>query len=112
MWHALPAQTVREVITAHCKQFPPTQEQLKDLIKEYDYIIVDVPLRHMRTARTDHLERLVYLPSPLLPEQMPMLLHETAEVLLRLPVAPEFHFVPSWRDEHHEVACLVERGLK
>jgi hypothetical protein len=37
-----------------------------------------------------------------------ILLHETAEVLLRLSVSPEFHNRPSHRDEFHEVAKLVE----
>jgi hypothetical protein len=38
-----------------------------------------------------------------------MLLHEIAEALLRLPVAPEFHFRPSDLDDFHEVARIVEQ---
>jgi hypothetical protein len=111
-WRTIPAQSVKEVIEASCGSFPPSIERLEALLERHHYKIIRLPETYLHTATTDHATRRVWLPD-MADEAFlcKMLLHETAEVLLRLPVASEFHYRPSHRDEFHEVAKIVEAIL-
>lgn len=108
-WRTIPAKTIQELIEANCGSFPPSIERLEALLERHHYKITRLPKTHLQRAATNHITRRVWLPD-LTDEAFlcRMLLHETAEVLLRLPVAEEFCYRPSHRDEHHEVAKLVE----
>ena len=107
-WRAQPAELVENVLADHCNgKYPPSLEDLVAIADRYRFQVYFDDL--LTTALTCHSQRVIFLPETK-PETMHrMLLHEIAEVLLRMPVAPEYHYVPSDLDEFHEVATVIQR---
>ncbi len=108
-WRHIPAEIIVELIRGECGHFPPTLEELNALAARYNYRVLVCPSDTVPCALTDHTARLIDLPATRPEVMRAMLLHEIAEALLRLPVAPEFHFRPSDLDDFHEVARIVEQ---
>ena len=107
-WRHIPAQTVREVVEYYCHSFPPSLSEMQTLLARHHYDVCIVPATWLPSAMTDHDAKQVRIPFRDTNLMTRMLLHETAEVLLRLPIAEEFHYYLSHKDEFHEVAKLVE----
>ena len=105
-WRDLPAKTVQEILTYHCRCWPPTLKQLWQLATRYNYVVLLWPAEVLPDAMTDMTAQVIDLPLRSDAELHTMLLHELAEILLRLPVAPEFHYLPTGYDEHHQVARI------
>lgn len=111
-WQAVPAQTVREVIGDYAGHYPPTLEEMEAILLRFNFKVCYVPPRQQSEAITLLKRRRVYVPwFDDESETLRQLLHETAEVLLRYPVAPEFYYIPTGEDEFHNVALLVEEGM-
>ena len=104
-WRSIPAEIVEDVIGSYCGQYPPTIAQLFALLESHHY---KVKVGRFAVS-TNHRKRVICLSEDSL-TPFTNLLHETAEVLLRLPVAPEFYYVAKFADEMHEVAKLVEQN--
>jgi hypothetical protein len=106
-WRYVPAQMVEEVIGQHCSEYPPSLEQLVEVAERYRFRVIYLDPVCLRSALTYHQKRTIFVPLVSLARMQEMLLHELAEALLRLPVAPEITFPVSDQDEFHEVAALV-----
>ena len=112
-WRTIPAGEVERVIADYNQGvFPACYEQLKGIAARVGYAVLEVPTDLQRDAHTDHLSRVIAV-SVSTPGQMTtQLLHEVSEILLRLPVAAEYHFPPTGVDQHHEGAKLVEESRR
>lgn len=112
-WREVPASEVERVIREWNRNaFPPSFSELVSIAERVNFRVCCVSPVFVPAAFTDHRRRIIWIPCRHTSEPpFRVLLHEIAEVLLRLPVAPPFHF-SSWNDEHHNVARRVERRAK
>lgn len=107
---AIPAREVVSVLEEwNGGNFPWTFAELEALTTRagYRYQIVSTSL--CPSARTFHDTRTIWLTGRDEPYRWLELVHELSEVLLRLPVAPEYHHPLTGEDEKHEVAKLIEK---
>lgn len=112
-WRSIPARTVIAVITdLNGGNYPPTFDELQEIVRRLGYVVYELPRGIIPAALTRHDTGTICLPPIPDDERAKQLLHELAEILLRLAVAPEFHYPPSPADEHHAVARLVEASVK
>lgn len=110
-WRHLPAETVEEIITQHIGRFPPTQQELVALLESHRYTVTFAKAYSGQQAQSYHHARKIIIPHGRPEWMLALLLHETAEALLRLPVAPEFIYPTSQADEFHNVATLAADRL-
>ena len=107
-WRKQPAALVEEAIADQCNgNYPPSLEDLVAVAHKYRFQVYSDD--QLSTALTYHAQRAIFLPNTKPAVMQRMLLHELAEILLRLPVAPEYFYPVSDKDEFHEAACLVEK---
>jgi hypothetical protein len=106
-WREIPAATVEEIIFLHIGHFPPTMQELLDLLEKQRYSVRIAPAHSGEQAQSYHQSRRVVIPHGRPDRMLAMLLHETAEALLRLPLAPEFVHPLTGTDEFHAVAGLT-----
>lgn len=112
-WRAVPAGEVERVIADYNQgMFPASYEQLKVIAQRVGYGVCEVSPCLYSKAYTDHIKHVIAVAIGTTGQMTAQLTHELAELLLRLPVAPEYHFPPTWLDEHHEVAKLVEQSRR
>ena len=76
-------------------------------IRKQGYQLVRVPREMCPEPFTCHVRRVVVVPRPCVQYQR-VLVHEATEILLRTPVAPEYCYIPTWYNEPHRIACLLE----
>jgi hypothetical protein len=108
-WRQLPADTVEEIITRHAGHYPPSFEALVELLERHRYAVEQTTGGE---ATTYHHTRRVLIPHARPDWMLVMLMHETAECLLRLPVEAEFVHPLTCQDEYHNVAGLTVKRLQ
>lgn len=111
-WRNLPSNTVEEIITRHAGHYPPSFEHLVDLLERHRYTVELMAAKDGADATTLHHRRTVYIPRSRPDRMLAMLMHETAECLLRLPVDAEFVHPLTGQDEFHNVATITTRRLQ
>lgn len=110
-WRLIPTETVVELITGAFGTFPPSIDELESLARRHEYGVVFLPPSVSAQSRTQHSIRMIYIAHGT-PERMQAdMLHEMSEVLLRLPVAAEYHYPRTGQDEHHVVSVLATDAL-
>jgi len=111
-WRHIPAETIEEVITLHLGHYPPSREELEEVLARHYFTVCYGAQEEVGDAVTYHHKHIVTIPYAKAERMLAMLLHETAEVLLRLPVAPEFHYPLSGENENHNVATVTVERLQ
>lgn len=107
---AIPAREVVSVLEEwNGGNFPWTFAELEALTTRAGYSFKIVSTSLCPSARTFHDTRTIWLTGRDEPYRWLELVHELAEILLRLPVAPEYHHPLTGKDEKHEVAKLIEK---
>ena len=115
-WRLQPARQIEDLFGWLCPgaSYPPELSRLKFAITfRLRYQIVEVPPTMQIGAKTFHAKRLIILPTVCEAKQLEMLIHEVAEIFLRLTCSEEYHYTPEDNgDELHRVSTLVHRRAK
>lgn len=107
---AIPARDVIAVLEEwNGGNFPWTFAELEALALRVGYHYTIVPTSKCPSARTFHDTRTIWLTGRDEEFQWLELIHELSEILLQMPVAPEYVHPLTGKDEKHEVAKLVEK---
>lgn len=110
-WRTIPTETVVSLITKEIGAFPPSLLELETLARLHEYGVVFLPQSVQERSRTQHNIRVIYITEGSPDRMLADMLHELSEVLLRSPIAEEFHHPLTGQDENHNVSVLATDDL-